>query len=100
MGGLTKASGDKGGGMVSVRLRADEREMVNTEAGKRGETVSQFMRDAMLEKCGIGKPQVTTFTTTTSAVVGLSFEADESGHLVPKPVSGEPYFHLVEGPAA
>ena len=98
MAGHERSMGDKGG-MVSVRLGADERALVDEEAGRRDQTLSQFMREALLEKCGVAKPQVTTFSTTSSAVVGLTLEADEWGRLVPKPAEGDTYFKLVEGVA-
>lgn len=83
------------GGMVSVRLGADERALVTDEALRRGESVSQFVREAVLDKLGVGRTSIPTFTATASTVYGIALEATD-GQLLPKPVGGEPYVLLGE----
>ena len=80
--------------MVSVRLRSGERELVSAEASRRGETVSQFVREAVLEKCGIAMAETPTYTTTSTEVIGLALESTESGQLVPRPTQSGPYINI------
>lgn len=42
--------------VVSVRFSADEEAMMRTEAAKRGQTLSSFIRTSALDKCRTGTP--------------------------------------------
>ena|SRR5947209_7001099 len=56
--------------MVSVRLDESELERIKDAAGERGESVSQFVRQAALERSGAARRQLVTFSRTgTTAVV-------------------------------
>lgn len=82
--------------MVSVRLGSGERELVSVEANRRGETVSQFVREAVLEKCGLGVAETPTYTTTSTAVIGLALERADDGQLIPKPAQSGMYISIAD----
>ena len=81
--------------MVSVRLGAEEQEKVRRMAAEKGASVSQFIRDAVLEQCRISVP-VDFHSYPSSASVsssGLILESHD-GHLVPRTPLNTPYVHV------
>lgn len=76
--------------MVSVRLAPDEEAVLKAEAAERGQTLSQYLRDVLLQQAeaATGVVDLRQFASTTTAVAGgLSFEA-EDGQLVPRMAHG------------
>ena len=71
--------------MLSVRLGQEEQERVRTMAESRGESVSQFIREAVMGRCGPTEsvPIDAYQSTTTVVTSGFSLEAQD-GKIVPK----------------
>lgn len=68
--------------MVSVRLSPEEQDLVRAEAEKRGESVSNFIRQAAL---GRARPWAATFAFnagSSTAGSGMSIEYRGDGRLV------------------
>jgi hypothetical protein len=91
---VTGDSKDRGrSSMVSVRLGADEEEAVRKMAAEKGASVSQFIRDAVLDRCRLGASSLDIQALPVSASVsasGLVLEARD-GQLFPKTVGNGPY---------
>jgi hypothetical protein len=77
--------------MVSVRLAPEEQEVLRAEANEKGESLSQYIRDVLLQRTGSAQAAVDVRlypASTTSVTGGLAIEAQD-GHLVPK--TTQPY---------
>lgn len=81
--------------MLSIRLDPAEQAALRNEAARRGETVSQYVRDAALRRV---KPpravDVNTLANPITAVVGSPALVLEDGHLLPS--STTPFFRFVK----
>jgi hypothetical protein len=55
--------------MVSVRLDERELKRIKDAAGERGESVSQFVRQAALTRAGAGRRHVVTLSRTGTAIL-------------------------------
>lgn len=72
--------------MVSIRLAPDEESALKAEAAERGQTLSQYLREVLLQHSAPtgGAVDIRNFASSTTAVAsGLSFEV-EDGQLVPR----------------
>jgi hexokinase len=85
MGGATEK--DSRTSMLSVRLGQEEQDKVRSKAESRGESVSQFIREAVLEKCApsVSVPFASYPTSVTATTSGFAMEAHD-GVLVPKAI--------------
>jgi hypothetical protein len=80
--------------IVSVRLAPDEQTSVREQASKRGTSMSQFVRDAVLEKCAPpASANVNQFAASSTKVVGLTLQLDDAFQIVPQ-ASGSPVVQL------
>jgi predicted DNA-binding protein len=86
---------DSRSGMTSVRLSVREQEAVKELAREKGESVSQYLRGVIMEKCRVDVPvdyrayQVATSSTDSGMVV----EA-HGGYLVPRASSEGAYVYV------
>ncbi len=81
-------------GMLSVRLAPDERESVRRIASERGVSVSEVIRQAVLDECRCGSVDESIFQANrTSTAGGVVLEA-HNGQLVPRLTGGTAYVSL------
>ena len=83
--------------MISLRLAREEEESLRRLASERGESLSQFIREAVLEKTApqpVAAADVSAFATSvTSGTSGIAIE-NEGGRLIARPIGPEPYVAL------
>ena len=71
--------------MLSVRLGQEEQEKVRAVAESRGETVSQFIREAVMDRCDPRESAPIDAYQSTSTVVTSGFSLEvQDGQIVPK----------------
>ena len=80
--------------MVSVRLAPEEQKYVRAEALKRGTSMSQFVREAVLEKCAPSQSaNVNDYVASATKVIGLTMQLDDDFKIVPQ-AAGIPIVQL------
>ena len=83
---MSNVSDDRAGklaSMISVRFTEDEEAALRTEASKRGESVSTFIRQSVLRQVRFGDfPVVQVFPSTHTVAVGMTLGL-ERGQLRP-----------------
>ncbi len=73
--------------MVSIRLAPDEEQQVRDAASSRGESVSNFLRQAGLaEATGVRRAQASIPMSEGSVTVGVTMDYVSDGHLVARPI--------------
>jgi hypothetical protein len=71
--------------MVSVRLAPNEQELVRAAATKRGTSVSQFVRAAVLEQCSPRSASLSSYgETSTSVDSGVTLELQGGDRFEPQ----------------
>ena len=77
--------------VISVRLAPDEESTLRSAATAHGESLSQFIRSAVLERCSLRVGNLSDYQTTVTTSGDLAFVTSEDGRsLLPK-TSGGPY---------
>lgn len=74
--------------MMSVRLAPEEEELVRAAAAEKGESISTFIREAALGRCGVGASAHISFAPTTTVSAGMAFQSGEDGIIRAKPSTG------------